>query len=280
METGILQKAGIVAMLIVAGMAGAGRLAADPTSDKAGPATSDTSPPATSDTSPPVTADAAVPAIPARPQTADEKALQSHVDALQAQVAAAVSSGNAAGYETDLNKIAARNCRFYSVSGQSVELPKFLTGEKQVLATQGPGLTETSKTLSLTITGPTALQTGVLTDDQDVTDTAGTYGKKGKMHHWQRLTFFRAHWAEATSRHVSTKRASALNPDDWKAQEIAFTDIQIFLDGTPYIPPSARKNSTRKNTTRTTKPKTNNRRPRSSRRRNPEVITGGQGYTF
>ena len=196
------------------------------------------------------------PAVPTRPQTPEEKALQAHADALLAPLAAAAAAGNAADYSAALNKIAAKNCQFFSVSGQSVSLPKFLEVKRQAFATQGSGLTETSKTQSLYITGPTAIQTGVLTDDQDVADAAGTYGKKGATHHWQRLTFFRIHWADSPTRRTSAKRASALNPDDWKAQEIAFTDIQIFLDGSPYIPPSARKSSTRRNTTRTTTPKT------------------------
>jgi hypothetical protein len=114
-------------------------------------------------------------------------------------------------------------------------------------------LTETFKTQTVTITGSTALATSVATEDQDVTDTTGQFGPQGRRHHWQRQTFFRVHLVDTSGRRTANA---------WKAQQIAVTNIQTYLDGNPYLPPAPTTPAKRtKKKAATRKPKTHVYRP-------------------
>lgn len=219
-------------------------------------------------------------ATPARPQTPDEQALQARIDPIQTQMAAAVTARRYDDYAGALSRLTTRDCRFFDVSGQSTSRPQFLDAERQSLSAQNPTLTETMHTLTLVITGPTALETAVVTDDEDATDTAGEYGAKGKKHHWERQTSLRLHWADAPDPLRSQKTDKAREGSAWRAQQIAVTDIQTLLDGRPYIPPQPKTSSgstkSRTNTSRirTRQPKI--RQPRT--RRYPYVIPGVRIY--
>jgi hypothetical protein len=190
---------------------------------------------------------------PARPETPDEQALHTRLDTMQGQMAAAVSAGHPEDYETALDRLAMTGCRFYAIGGQEASRTKYLGVERAAIAAQGPGLTETFKTQTVTITGSTALATSVATEDQEVTDTTGQFGPQGRRHHWQRQTFYRVHLVATPGR----RGANA-----WKAQQIAVTNIQLFLDGNPYQPPARTtpaKRAKKKATTR--KPRTHVYRP-------------------
>ena len=252
-----------LALAAVSGMIGPRLAAADPATDAAA-------------TAPPTPGAAA--AAPARPQTPAEKGLQAHIDPLQTQMAAAVSARRYDDYASALNGLAAMDCHFYDVSGHSTSRLQFLDAERQALAAQNPGLTETMHTLTLVITGQTALETAVVTDDEDATDTAGQYGAKGKKHHWERQTSLRLHWTNASTTPAPRRSKRNADTNDWKATEIAVTDLQTLLDGQPYIPPQPKTN-----TPRTTQPKTNTsrnrtRQPKIRRPRYPYVIPGVRVY--
>ncbi|MDQ2686779.1 MAG: hypothetical protein M3Y28_02820 [Armatimonadota bacterium] len=251
---------GVALTLAVAGWASQPSLAADPAATLPTPAT---------------------PPTPAA-MTPQETALKAHFDPLQTQLAAAVTAKKYDDYKSALNKLATPDCKFYDVSGKSTSHSQFLDDERQALAAQGPGLTETMRAQTLHITGSTALETAVVTDDTDTVDTAGQYGAKGKKHHWERQTSLRLHLAKA-------KTAKANDASAWKATEIAVTDIRTLLDGQPYVPPQPKtkppsstkkqKNNTRQNRNRTQQPYYRMPKNRSSRvRRTPYVIHGVRVY--
>lgn len=230
----------------------------------------------------PKTIGTAVP--PPHPQTPQEQALQAHADSLQTQMAAAVTARRYDDYASALNQLASPDCRFFSVNGQSTSRTQFLDAERQSLTAQKPGLTESMRTLTLNITGQTALETAVATDDEDAVDTAGQNGSKGKKHHWQRQTFLRLHWAGASAAPAPRKRRGASDATTWQAQEIAVTDVQTFLDGAPYIPPQPKTKATggaKQPKTNTSRTRTRTRQPRIRQprtRRKPYVIPGVRVY--
>lgn len=88
------------------------------------------------------------------------------------------------------------------------------------------------------MTGPKALETGVMVDAMDYVDTAGLFGPKGRHHHLEKRKSFRVHWtAPATGTAVVAKSDVAKDGTGWKAEAIAFNDVEMLVDGQPYSPP-------------------------------------------
>lgn len=165
-------------------------------------------------------------ADPAAPQPAappTDPALQKQMDAFQTKWAAAVNGRSYADYKTTMDQFAMPTATFVNERGDTVTLAKYLDFMKQQLPTRSPGMTETISTDATTVTGDTALENGTQDDAADAVDNTGQFGSKGQTHHLEQKTSFRAHWAK--------------DGGVWKIQTIAFTDIEAFVDGNPYIPP-------------------------------------------